>query len=74
MLMQNLTRVLHAFFTRDLCTEASAVQGESHLQAASPVQDTELLYYIIARSKHVKMHKESKAAKVTDASYCDCML
>lgn len=73
MLMQNLTRALHAFFTVDLCTEASAVQGESHLQAASRVQDTELLYYIIARSKHVKMHKESKAAEVAGASNCDCI-
>lgn len=44
-------------FTGDLWTKASAVQGESHLQAARPVQDTELLYYIIARSKHVKMKK-----------------
>jgi len=30
-------------FTGDLRPEASAVQGESHLQAASPVQGTELL-------------------------------
>lgn len=58
-------------FSRDLCIEASAVQGESHLQAASPTQDTELLYYIIARSKLVKRHGESKAAEVTGASYCD---
>lgn len=58
-------------FTGDLSTEDS-VQGESHLQAAGPVQDTELLYYIIARSKCVKKHKERKAAEVIGASYCIC--
>lgn len=35
------------------------------------MQDTELLYYIIARSKLVKRHRESKAAEVPGASYCD---
>lgn len=35
------------------------------------MQDTELLYYIIARSKLVKRHREGKAAEIPGASYCD---